>query len=198
MLFRYEFGCHVFDIPSLVSSFQRYAKFRHLEDVCSLEDLERRVFAMTQTLSRRAPDNNAYLSRGAIAAFIRHNPSYVPGPFTIYEDLHKRPPAGFAKIASGGGLEVVAYRDLAGSVSRARRNGLRPSPKPVRTFAVHCRRCHRLGSWLVENAVRRPLPQGDPCVESLRAPGERTDRKSGSQVSRAVYRGPPQLAAHGG
>lgn len=62
------------------------------------------------------------LNRGAIAAFLRHG--YVPGPFTIYEDVYKLPPAGFVKIASGGGPEVGAYWDLAGVVSRGQRNTL--------------------------------------------------------------------------
>ena len=72
---------------------------------------------------RAHPGWKPSLSRGAIAAFLRHN--YVPGPFTIYEDVYKLPPAGFVKIASGGGPEVGAYWDLAGVVSQGRRNPLR-------------------------------------------------------------------------
>jgi asparagine synthase (glutamine-hydrolysing) len=63
------------------------------------------------------------LRRGAVAAFLRH--SYVPGPFTIYEEVYKLPPAGLVKIASGGGPEVGAYWDLAGVVSQGQRNTLR-------------------------------------------------------------------------
>jgi asparagine synthase (glutamine-hydrolysing) len=62
------------------------------------------------------------LNRGAIAAFLRHG--YVPGPFTIYEDVYKLPPAGFARITSGGGPDVGAYWDLAGVVSQGQRNTL--------------------------------------------------------------------------
>jgi asparagine synthase (glutamine-hydrolysing) len=72
---------------------------------------------------RAHPGWKPSLSRGAIAAFLRH--SYVPGPFTIYEDVYKLPPAGFVKIASGGGPEVGAYWDLAGVVSQGQRNTLR-------------------------------------------------------------------------
>ena len=39
--------------------------------------------------------------------------------------LNKLPPAGFVKIASGGGPEVGAYWDLADVVSRGQRNTLR-------------------------------------------------------------------------
>jgi asparagine synthase (glutamine-hydrolysing) len=72
---------------------------------------------------RAHPGWKPSVSRGAIAAFLRHN--YVPGPFTIYEDVYKLPPAGFVKIASGGGPEVGAYWDLAGVVSQGQRNTLR-------------------------------------------------------------------------
>jgi len=72
---------------------------------------------------RAHPGWKPSLSRGAIAAFLRHG--YVPGPFTIYEDVYKLPPAGFLKIASGGDAEVGAYWDLAGIVSQGRRNTLR-------------------------------------------------------------------------
>jgi asparagine synthase (glutamine-hydrolysing) len=63
------------------------------------------------------------LNRGAIAAFLRHN--YVPGPFTIYQDVYKLPPAGFVKIGSGSGPEKGVYWDLATVVSRGRRDALR-------------------------------------------------------------------------
>ena len=63
------------------------------------------------------------LSRGAIAAFLRHN--YVPGPFTIYQDVYKLPPAGFVKIGRVGGPETGVYWDLAGVVSQGRRDALR-------------------------------------------------------------------------
>jgi asparagine synthase (glutamine-hydrolysing) len=63
------------------------------------------------------------LNRGAIAAFLRHH--YVPGPFTIYEDVYKVPPAGFVKIASSCGPEVGAYWDLAGVVAQGQRNTIR-------------------------------------------------------------------------
>lgn len=72
---------------------------------------------------RAHPGWKPSLNRGAIAAFLRH--SYVPGPFTIYEDVYKLPPAGFVKIARGGGPEVGAYWDLAGVVSQGHRNTLR-------------------------------------------------------------------------
>jgi len=72
---------------------------------------------------RAHPGWKPNLNRGAIAAFLRHG--YVPGPFTIYEDVYKLPPAGFVKIASGGGPEVGAYWDLADVVSRGQRNTLR-------------------------------------------------------------------------
>ncbi|UPK02275.1 asparagine synthase (glutamine-hydrolyzing) [Bradyrhizobium sp. 170] len=72
---------------------------------------------------RAHPGWNPSLNRGAIAAFLRH--SYVPGPFTIYENVYKLPPAGFVKIASGGGPEVGVYWDLAGVVSQGQRNTLR-------------------------------------------------------------------------
>jgi asparagine synthase (glutamine-hydrolysing) len=72
---------------------------------------------------RAHPGWKPSLNRGAIAAFLRHG--YVPGPFTIYEDVYKLPPAGFVKIASGGGPEVGAYWDLAGVVSQGQRNTLR-------------------------------------------------------------------------
>jgi len=72
---------------------------------------------------RAHPGWKPSLSRGAIAAFLRHG--YVPGPFSIYEDVYKLPPAGFVKIASGGGPEVGAYWDLAGVISRGQRNTLR-------------------------------------------------------------------------
>ena len=72
---------------------------------------------------RAHPGWKPRLNRGAIAAFLRHG--YVPGPFTIYEDVCKLPPAGFVKIASGGGPEVGAYWDLAGVVSQGQRNTLR-------------------------------------------------------------------------
>jgi asparagine synthase (glutamine-hydrolysing) len=72
---------------------------------------------------RAHPGWKPTLNRGAIAAFLRH--SYVPGPFTIYEDVYKLPPAGFVKIANGGGPEVGAYWDLAGVVSQGQRNTLR-------------------------------------------------------------------------
>jgi asparagine synthase (glutamine-hydrolysing) len=63
-----------------------------------------------------------HLNRGAIAAFLRHN--YVPSPFTIYQDVHKLPPAGFVKIGRVGGPETGVYWDLAGVVSRGRRDTL--------------------------------------------------------------------------
>jgi asparagine synthase (glutamine-hydrolysing) len=63
------------------------------------------------------------LNRGAIAAFLRHN--YVPGPFTIYRDVYKLPPAGFVKIGSNGEPETGVYWDLAGVVSRGRQDTLR-------------------------------------------------------------------------
>ncbi|QHO72375.1 asparagine synthase (glutamine-hydrolyzing) [Bradyrhizobium sp. CCBAU 051011] len=72
---------------------------------------------------RAHPGWKPSLNRGAIAAFLRHG--YVPGPFTIYEDVYKLPPAGFVKIASGGGIEVGMYWDLAGVVSQGQRNTLR-------------------------------------------------------------------------
>lgn len=72
---------------------------------------------------RAHPGWKPSLNRGAIAAFLRHG--YVPGPFTIYEGVYKLPPAGFFKIASGGGPEVGAYWDLAGVVSQGQRNTLR-------------------------------------------------------------------------
>ena len=72
---------------------------------------------------RAHPGWKPSLNRGAIAAFLRHG--YVPGPFTIYEDVYKLPPAGFVKIASGGGPEVGAYWDLACVVSQGQRNTLR-------------------------------------------------------------------------
>jgi asparagine synthase (glutamine-hydrolysing) len=72
---------------------------------------------------RAHPGWKPSVSRGAVAAFLRHN--YVPGPFTIYEDVYKLPPAGFVKIASGGGPEVGVYWDLAGVVSQGQRNTLR-------------------------------------------------------------------------
>jgi asparagine synthase (glutamine-hydrolysing) len=63
------------------------------------------------------------LCRGAIAAFLRHN--YVPGPFTIYQDVYKLPPAGLVKFGEAGGPEIGAYWDLAGVVSQGRRDPLR-------------------------------------------------------------------------
>jgi asparagine synthase (glutamine-hydrolysing) len=72
---------------------------------------------------RAHPGWEPILNRGAIAAFLRH--SYVPGPFTIYENVSKLPPAGFVKIANGGGPEVGAYWDLAGVVSRGQSDALR-------------------------------------------------------------------------
>jgi asparagine synthase (glutamine-hydrolysing) len=72
---------------------------------------------------RAHPGWKPSLNRGAIAAFLRHG--YVPGPFTIYQDVYKVPPAGFVKIASGGGPDVGAYWDLAGVVSQGQRNTLR-------------------------------------------------------------------------
>ena len=72
---------------------------------------------------RAHPGWKPRLNRGAIAAFLRHG--YVPGPFTIYEDVYKLPPAGFVKIASGGSPEVGAYWDLAAVVSQGQRNTLR-------------------------------------------------------------------------
>ncbi len=63
------------------------------------------------------------LNRGAIAAFLRHN--YVPGPFTIYQDVYKLPPAGFVRIGCAGGPETGVYWDLAGVVSRGRGDTLR-------------------------------------------------------------------------
>jgi asparagine synthase (glutamine-hydrolysing) len=72
---------------------------------------------------RAHPGWKPSLNRGAIAAFLRHG--YVPGPFTIYEGVYKLPPAGFVKIASGGGPEVGEYWDLAGVVSQGQRNTLR-------------------------------------------------------------------------
>jgi asparagine synthase (glutamine-hydrolysing) len=72
---------------------------------------------------RAHPGWKPSLNRGSIAAFLRHG--YVPGPFTIYEDVYKLPPAGFVKIASGGGPEVGAYWDLAAVVSQGQGNTLR-------------------------------------------------------------------------
>lgn len=71
---------------------------------------------------RAHPGWRPTLNRGAIAAFLRH--SYVPGPFTIYEDVYKLPPAGFLKIANGGGPEAGSYWDLAGVVSQGQRDTL--------------------------------------------------------------------------
>ncbi|APO51413.1 asparagine synthase (glutamine-hydrolyzing) [Bradyrhizobium diazoefficiens] len=71
---------------------------------------------------RAHPGWKPSLNRGAIAAFLQH--SYVPSPFTIYEDVYKLPPAGFVKIASAGGPEVGAYWDLAGVVSQGQSNPL--------------------------------------------------------------------------
>lgn len=72
---------------------------------------------------RAHPGWKPSLNRGAIAAFLRHH--YVPGPFTIYEDVYKLPPAGFVKIASGGGPDVGVYWDLAGVVSQGQHNTIR-------------------------------------------------------------------------
>jgi len=69
------------------------------------------------------------LNRGAIAAFLRHN--YVPGPFTIYQDIYKLSPAGFIKIGSGGEAEIGAYWDLAGIVAQGRQNALRADEKEL-------------------------------------------------------------------
>jgi asparagine synthase (glutamine-hydrolysing) len=68
------------------------------------------------------------LNRGAIAAFLRHN--YVPGPFTIYQDVYKLPPAGFVKIGHGE-PEAGVYWDLAGVVSQGRRDTLRPDEEEL-------------------------------------------------------------------
>ncbi|MEH2556315.1 asparagine synthase (glutamine-hydrolyzing) [Bradyrhizobium algeriense] len=72
---------------------------------------------------RAHPGWKPSLNRGAITAFLRHG--YVPGPFTIYEGVYKLPPAGFVKIAGGGGAEVGTYWDLASVVSQGQRNTLR-------------------------------------------------------------------------
>jgi asparagine synthase (glutamine-hydrolysing) len=72
---------------------------------------------------RAHPGWKPTLSRGAIAAFLRHG--YVRGPFTIYEGVYKLPPAGLVKIASGGGAEMGSYWDLAGAISQGQRNTLR-------------------------------------------------------------------------
>jgi asparagine synthase (glutamine-hydrolysing) len=72
---------------------------------------------------RAHPGWKPTLSRGAVAAFLRHG--YVPGPFTIYEGVYKLPPAGLVKIASGGGAEMGSYWDLAGAISQGQRNRLR-------------------------------------------------------------------------
>ncbi|QOZ46241.1 asparagine synthase (glutamine-hydrolyzing) [Bradyrhizobium sp. CCBAU 53340] len=78
---------------------------------------------------RAHPGWKPTLNRGAIAAFLRH--SYVPGPFTIYEDVYKLPPAGFVKIAHRGGPEVEVYWDLASVVSRAQRSTLRANEEEL-------------------------------------------------------------------
>jgi asparagine synthase (glutamine-hydrolysing) len=72
---------------------------------------------------RAHPGCKPALSRGAIAAFLRHG--YVPGPFTIYEGVYKLPPAGLVKIASSGDAEMGSYWDLAGAISQGQRNTFR-------------------------------------------------------------------------
>lgn len=72
---------------------------------------------------RAHPRCKSSLNRGAISAFLRHN--YVPGPFTIYRDVYKLPPAGFLRVGNNGAPELGAYWDLGDVVSQGRRNNLR-------------------------------------------------------------------------
>ena len=72
---------------------------------------------------RAHPGWRPSLNRGAIAAFLRHN--YVPGPFTIYQDVYKLPPAGLVSIKIQGEPELGVYWDLTDVVLQGRRKTLR-------------------------------------------------------------------------
>ncbi|HEY9721587.1 MAG TPA: asparagine synthase (glutamine-hydrolyzing) [Oscillatoriaceae cyanobacterium] len=48
---------------------------------------------------RAHPAWNARIDRGALALLLRHN--YIPGPYSIYEGVHKLPPASYLTLSSG-------------------------------------------------------------------------------------------------
>ncbi len=57
------------------------------------------------------------VDREAIAAFVRH--SYVPGPATIFRDVHKLGPGTILSLDASGVPRIEAYWSLRGAVARA-------------------------------------------------------------------------------
>ena len=57
------------------------------------------------------------IDREAIAAFVRH--SYVPGPATIFRDVHKLAPGSILSIDARGRPRIEAYWSLRGAMQRS-------------------------------------------------------------------------------
>lgn len=57
------------------------------------------VFASELKALQRHPRFTGRVSAGAVALFVRH--SYIPGPHTIYEDVHKLPPGHILTVRAG-------------------------------------------------------------------------------------------------
>lgn len=62
------------------------------------------------------------LNRNAIAGFLRHN--YIPGPFSIYQNVRKLPPAGLAVIDQSGPVREHLYWDMQKVVAAGAANPL--------------------------------------------------------------------------
>lgn len=69
---------------------------------------------------RQHPAWQGGINRDALALFLRHN--YVPGPYSIYDNVHKLPPAHYLEIGVDDAVlpEPVAYWDIAAKAAEGR------------------------------------------------------------------------------
>ncbi len=69
---------------------------------------------------RQHPAWQGGINRDALALFLRHN--YVPGPYSIYDNVHKLPPAHYLEIGVDDAAlpEPVAYWDIAAKAAEGR------------------------------------------------------------------------------
>ncbi|USI78698.1 asparagine synthase (glutamine-hydrolyzing) [Sphingopyxis sp. USTB-05] len=69
---------------------------------------------------RQHPAWQGGINRDALALFLRHN--YVPGPYSIYDNVHKLPPAHYLEIGVDDAAlpEPVAYWDIAEKAAAGR------------------------------------------------------------------------------
>lgn len=69
---------------------------------------------------RQHPAWQGGVNRDALALFLRHN--YVPGPYSIYDNVHKLPPAHYLEVGVDDAVlpEPVAYWDIAAKAAEGR------------------------------------------------------------------------------